>query len=96
MSTSLDAANPQAANNPELIKAEKTKLEQFTQPNTVYYVEPLGTKKEICRQEANGQKSCVQFLALEAKQMYAFMQDQGFFCILSMDPNETGMECRRV
>ncbi|KAG0242562.1 hypothetical protein BGW41_003920 [Actinomortierella wolfii] len=96
MSSSLDAANPQAANNPDIIQAEKAKLEQFTRPNTVYYVEPLGTRKEICRQEANGQKSCVQFQALEAKQMYTFMQSQGFFCMLSMDPNETAMECRRV
>ncbi|KAF9971493.1 hypothetical protein BGZ73_005551 [Actinomortierella ambigua] len=96
MSNSLNAANPQAANNPDVIKAEKEKLEQFTRPNTVYFLEPLGTKKEICRQEANGKKSCVQFLALEAKQMYTFMQDQGFFCMLSSDPNETGLECRRV
>ncbi|ORZ26363.1 hypothetical protein BCR41DRAFT_283342, partial [Lobosporangium transversale] len=52
--------------------------------------------KEICRIEPNGQKTCVKFLTLEAKQMFTFMQDQGFFCTMSLDPTQTALECKRV
>lgn len=96
MSSTLDAANPQAQNDPSAVESEKAMLTQFTKPNTTYLVEPLGTNKGICRQEPNGQKTCVKFLALEAKQMFTFMQDQGFFCTMALDPKDTALECRRV
>ncbi|KAG0056142.1 hypothetical protein BGZ83_006237 [Gryganskiella cystojenkinii] len=96
MSTSLDAANPIAQSDPAAVESEKAMLTQFTKPNTTYMVEPLGTNKGICRIEPNGQKTCVKFLALEAKQMFTFMQDQGFFCTMNIDPKETALECRRV
>ncbi|KAF9397606.1 hypothetical protein BGZ94_006254 [Podila epigama] len=96
MSSSLDAANPLAQNDPSAVESEKKMLQQFTKPNTLYLVEPLGTNKGICRVEPNGQKTCVKFLALEAKQMFTFMQEQGFFCTMALDPNQTSLECRRV
>ncbi|KAF9133398.1 hypothetical protein BGW39_009821 [Mortierella sp. 14UC] len=96
MSSTLDAANPKAQNDPVAVESEKAKIIQFTQPNTTYMVEPLGTNKGICRIEPNGQKSCIKFLALEAKQMFTLMQDQGFFCTMSLDPKETALECKRV
>ncbi|KAG0285835.1 hypothetical protein BGZ96_009976 [Linnemannia gamsii] len=96
MSSTLDAANPKAQNDPAAVEAEKAMIVQFTKPNTTYMVEPLGTNKGICRIEPNGQKSCVKFQALEAKQMFSFMQDQGFFCTMSLDPKETALECKRV
>ncbi|KAF9937473.1 hypothetical protein BGZ67_001257 [Mortierella alpina] len=95
MSSTLDAANPTAKNDPAAVESEKTMLLQFTKPNTTYLVEPLGINKGICRVEPNGQKTCVKFLALEAKQMFTFMQDQGFFCTMALDPKETALECRR-
>ncbi|KAF9083403.1 hypothetical protein BGX23_011510 [Mortierella sp. AD031] len=96
MSSTLSAASPKAQNDPAAVESEKAMIVQFTRPNTTYLVEPLGTNKGICRIEPNGQKTCVKFLALEAKQMFTFMQDQGFFCTMSLDPNETALECRRV
>jgi hypothetical protein len=96
MSTTLDAALPDAKIDPVAVETEKVKLAQFTKPNTAYLVEPLGTNKTICRIEPNGQKTCVKFLTLEAKQMFTIMQEQGFFCTLSLDPKETALECRRV
>ncbi|KAG0367620.1 hypothetical protein BGZ54_003577 [Gamsiella multidivaricata] len=96
MSTTLDAALPIHKIDPAAVESEKAKLTEFTKPNTTYLVEPLGTNKGICRIEPNGQKTCVKFLTLEAKQMFSFMQDQGFFCTMSLDPKETALECRRV
>ncbi|KAI1315162.1 hypothetical protein EDD11_001219 [Mortierella claussenii] len=96
MSSSLDAALPIHKIDPADVESEKAKLTQFTKPNTTYLVEPLGANKGICRIEPNGQKTCVKFLTLEAKQMFTFMQDQGFFCTMSLDPKETALECRRV
>ncbi|KAF9586576.1 hypothetical protein BGW38_001821 [Lunasporangiospora selenospora] len=96
MSTTLDATNPQAQNDPVAVESEKAKLADFTRPNTTYWVEPLGTNKGICRRDPNGQRTCVKFMALEAKQMFTFMQDNGFFCTLSLDPNETALECNRI
>ncbi|KAF8926932.1 hypothetical protein BGZ58_010756 [Dissophora ornata] len=96
MSSTLDAALPAAQIDPAAVESEKKMLTQFTKPNTTYLVEPLGTNKGICRIEPNGQKTCVKFLTLEAKQMFTFMQDQGFFCTMSIDPKETALECRRI
>ncbi|KAF9919770.1 hypothetical protein FBU30_010554 [Linnemannia zychae] len=96
MSTTLDAANLKAHSDPAAIESEKERLVKFTTPNTTYLVEPLGNNKGICRIEPNGQKSCIKFQALEAKQMFTFMQDQGFFCVMSLDPNQTALECKRV
>ncbi|KAF9437141.1 hypothetical protein BGZ76_001851 [Entomortierella beljakovae] len=94
--TTLDAAIPAHKINPADVESEKQKLLEFTKPNSEYLVEPLGTNKGICRIEPNGQKTCVKFLTLEAKQMFSIMQDQGFFCTMSLDPKETALECRRV
>jgi hypothetical protein len=94
--TTLDAALPDAEINPAAVQSEKNKLTEFTRPNTTYFVEPLGTNKGICRIEPNGQKNCIKFLTLEAKQMFTIMQEQGFFCTMSLDPKETALECKRV
>ncbi|KAF9939670.1 hypothetical protein BGZ65_009810 [Modicella reniformis] len=94
--TTLDAVLPDAKIDPAAVESEKIKLTQFTKPNTTYFVESLGTNKEICRVEPNGQKSCVKFLTLEAKQMFTLLQDQGLFCTMCLDPNKTTLECKRV
>ncbi|KAH8108179.1 hypothetical protein BXZ70DRAFT_1003576 [Cristinia sonorae] len=52
-------------------------------------------QSEICREGKKLSRKCVT-LKMHSTRMFAAMQEQGFFCVLPMDPSRTYIECTRI
>ncbi|KAI0273796.1 hypothetical protein BC834DRAFT_966266 [Gloeopeniophorella convolvens] len=50
-------------------------------------------QSEICREGRD--RECI-LLQMTSKQLFAAMQENGFFCALPMDPTRTHMECTPI
>jgi len=72
-------------------------LKQFISrdPNKPYTFdsERGASQSEICRQGKN--KECI-ILQMTSRELFAAMQENGFFCALPMDPTRTYIECKRI
>jgi hypothetical protein len=72
-------------------------LKQFISrnPNAQYSFdsERNASQSEICRQGKN--KECI-ILQMTSRELFAAMQENGFFCALPMDPTRTYIECKRI
>jgi len=77
--------------------APKEFLKQFISrdPNSKYIFdsERDASQSEICRQSKS--KECI-VLQMTSREMFAAMQENGFFCVLPMDPTRTYIECKRL
>lgn len=64
-------------------------------PNSLYTFdsERGASQSEICRQGKN--KECI-FVQMTSRELFAAMQENGFFCALPMDPTRTYIECKRI
>jgi len=77
----------------------KESLRQFISrdPNAHYIFdsERDASQSEICRQGKNLNKECM-ILQMTSRELFAAMQENGFFCALPMDPTRTYIECKRI
>ncbi|TCD65617.1 hypothetical protein EIP91_002422 [Steccherinum ochraceum] len=67
-------------------------------PNSKYAfdsVERDAPQSEICREGNKLSRKCIT-LKMHSTRMFAAMQEQGFFCVLPMDPSQTHIECTRI
>ncbi|GAA5997089.1 uncharacterized protein JCM10292_006198 [Rhodotorula paludigena] len=89
-----------------LTKEEAAGMTQFVEkaPNHTYHIiERSKGDKEValCRVDAPGrdgappQRDCMR-IAHDVTKVFAFMQQQGFFCQLPFDPTHTEIECIRI
>jgi len=73
-------------------------LRQFISrdPNAHYIFdsERDASQSEICRQSKKN-KECM-ILQMTSRELFAAMQENGFFCALPMDPTRTYIECKRI
>ncbi|RIA87674.1 hypothetical protein C1645_776745 [Glomus cerebriforme] len=73
-----------------------TYLEKFVREDDSanYVIDP---KNVICRKNDNSDKvSCVKLNELDEKEIFSQMQKLGFFCALAQDPNQFGIECKKI
>ncbi|KAI0079992.1 hypothetical protein K474DRAFT_1705241 [Panus rudis PR-1116 ss-1] len=66
-------------------------------PNSKYVFdsERDAPRSEICREGKELSRKCIQ-LQMHSTRLFQAMQDQGFFCVLPMDPSRTEIECTRI
>ncbi|KIJ44221.1 hypothetical protein M422DRAFT_67521 [Sphaerobolus stellatus SS14] len=78
-------------------QALKSFIEQSPSSNYTFESKRESDHSEICRGTGGteGGKDCVD-IWLSSKQMFAAMQENGFFCALPMDPEKTHMECKPI
>ena len=82
--------------SPEAKKKALMYLENFVREDdsAKYIIDP---KNVICRKKDNVDKvSCVKLNELDEKEIFSHMQKLGFYCALAQDPNQFGIECKKV
>src|ERR1043166_3551069 len=92
----MDDKNSENSHAKEGKEKALTYLENFVREDdsAKYVIEP---KNVICRKDEKADKvSCVKLNELDEKDIFSQMQKLGFYCALSQDPYQSGMECKKV
>ncbi|KAI0807145.1 hypothetical protein C8Q74DRAFT_1226111 [Fomes fomentarius] len=80
-------------------KAPEKVLDQFIaeDPDSRYTFdsERDAPQSELCREGKDKGRKCI-MMQMQSTRLFQAMQDQGFFCVLPMDPSQTHIECTRI